>query len=99
MRAGSLADFDGLVQDLAAIAGAPSTWIAAHPEVDCSLFEDAAGAPRVLFCGNRSSAPITTRVVVSAGVALADGLTGAPADPDAVALGPHDVRMLAIRAI
>ncbi|WP_428265108.1 beta-galactosidase [Haliangium sp.] len=106
IRARSAEDIDGLADDLAAVAGDLSDlWITAEQTgVDCSLFSDRAGRPRVLFTGNRRQRPVTADVLVPAGTELVDVLSGQALRGEAdggeaivdVPLGAGEIRMFRI---
>lgn len=104
MRTASLEDPEGLADDLAEVAGELSElWLTAEQgEVDCSLFSDPSGAPRVLFVSNRRAAAVVADVLVPAGVALEDAITGETLRPGRdgvvdVRLEPLQIAMLLVR--
>lgn len=103
IRAGSAGDIQGLADDLASVAGdLGDLWITAEQtDVDCSVFVDAAGAPQVLFVGNRRADERIADVIVPERTVLVDVLTDEElgADEDGIAdvpLGPHEVRMFLV---
>jgi beta-galactosidase len=100
LRRASLADPDALGADLAAlVGGADPHWHAAAPgDVQCSVFEDAAGEAVVLFVGNRTGEAHRAAVRAPAGAALRDVFDDAAVDPAAIPLSPFQVRMLAVTA-
>lgn len=112
IRNESIADLEGLADDLAELAGelpdaVADLWLAAEQaDVDCSLFVDQAGDARVLFVGNRADEEVTADVIVPRGTVLVEPLTGqaftaAGADVDGgdvvdIGLEPQQVRMFFI---
>lgn len=96
LQPGGLDDPGALAADLAAVAGgAPRAWMAREPEVDTAVFEDEAGAPRLVFARNRGDRPVDATLAVPDGATLVDALTGAPPGPR-IALAPFAVRMLRV---
>jgi beta-galactosidase len=97
-----LDDTDELAAALLDLAGElGELWIAPESEsVDCSLFSDDTGAPRVLFAGNRNAAAQEVSVNLPEGCLLRDALTGAEVREDAgvgaISLGGKQVRMFLI---
>jgi beta-galactosidase len=110
IRPASIDDTDGLAHDLAELAIAVDEHLdddftaPDHPRVHCSLFEDSAGAPRLLFVGNEHDEPVTAEVLVPPGVALRDPLAdgAAPIAPRAgaarVELGAWGLRLFEVLA-
>jgi beta-galactosidase len=103
MAAASLADADGLADDLEALVEAElgEHWITDRArEVDCTILEDEDDRPRLLVVGNRATAPVTADVIVPAGLALRDPWTDelqrARGATVQVALAPHQVRLLRV---
>lgn len=102
IRAESLEDLDGLAEDLAAVAGdlSPEFITAEAEHVDCSVFRDAAGAPRVLFVANRIGTACTADVVLPFDCGITDPFGGAAITrTDGIALiplAPHEVRLLVL---
>lgn len=106
MASASLADPEGLADDLEALVEADlgTCWITDRArEVDCSVLEDGEGRPRLVVVGNRGADAVTADVLVPAGVALrdpwADRLLEARGDVALVALAPHQVRLLIVEQL
>jgi beta-galactosidase len=100
MRAGSLADLDGLAGDLAAAAGpGPEDWRTADP-LALSLFEDAGGVVRALALGNPAGDAAHGHLAGPAGAALRDLATAELLRGDRgrfrVDLDPYAVRLFAV---
>lgn len=106
IRRESIDDLEGLADDLAELAGelpdaVADLWLAAEQaDVDCSLFVDQAGAPRVLFVGNRADEDVIADVIVPGGTVLVEPLTDhelmVEGDTVDIALEPQQVRMFLI---
>ncbi len=98
----SIDDLEGLADDLTAVAGELSAEFicVGDAEVDCSLFEDAGGEPRLLFVANRSRKAVEAEIAVPAGVVVRDPLAevAVPATAKAIKLrlAPSHVRLLQI---
>jgi hypothetical protein len=85
---------DALLSRLARDKGARARVRSATRGVDVTLLEGDGVAP-VLFAVRRANEPVTARIERDEGApALIDALTGEPVDPEALPLGPYQVRML-----
>ena len=100
MKAGLLPSFRSLIGAVLAVAGdLDADFIAEdQPDIDCSLFEDAGGAPRVLFVGNRADGAREAIVSLPPGITLRDPF-GATIAADGVArvdLAANQTRMFVL---
>jgi beta-galactosidase len=100
LDAAALDDDDALIDAVLALAGElDADFIAEGQPVDCSLFEDQSGVPRVLLVGNRDGSAGEARVALPAGVRLGDPFGGAApvrGGVATVALVPHGVRLFTV---
>lgn len=105
IRPESIDDLAGFAEDLAGLAelggDLPDEWLAEQEDVDCSLFEDRHGRPRVLFVGNRGNDGVSAEILVPPGTLLGDAFTDEELRADSegmveILLEPYQVRMLLV---
>jgi beta-galactosidase len=100
MKPGSLADLDGLADDLAAVAPPPEAWVAARGSVDVMPLHEPGGAVRAVVVVNRGERTARAEVAVPGPTVAQDPFSGETVRGDAalpVTVGAHAARLLVVR--
>ncbi len=103
IREESRTDLPSLAADLEQVAGElPNVWVTVNSApVDCSVFADPEGNPRLCFVGNREAEPCRAQLAVPAQIQLDDPFTSSAITPNRagiaeIPLAPHQVRVFEI---